>query len=59
MVPGPRSPVAAPESGDRAVPLRARPASVELTYRQDWVVAALCAMVGRAWSFDEVLGVFR
>ncbi|GFE16212.1 hypothetical protein Sgleb_42590 [Streptomyces glebosus] len=55
MVPGGRSRV----RGDRAAPLRTGPASVELTYRQDWVVAALCAMGGRAWSFDEVLGVFR
>lgn len=42
----------------RAVPLRARPASAELTYRQEWMVA-LCARGGQAWSFGEVLGVFR
>jgi hypothetical protein len=43
---------------DRAVLLRVRSASVELTYRQVLVVARI-ALSRQAWSFDEVLGVFR
>ncbi|MGA5634580.1 hypothetical protein [Streptomyces lydicamycinicus] len=38
--------------------MRVRPASVQLTYRQERVVAPL-AMSRQAWSFGEVLGVFR
>lgn len=53
---GPR--LSPPTRGDRAAPLRVRPASVQLTYRQERVVAPL-AMSRQAWSFGEVLGVFR